>query len=105
MIIYDKAAWQIDGGIPAKLVVSHFNIVFKWLKDHNMLSADGEEEFEDGIDDCASLNERLVTKEGAAFLDKCYDDYIVTVAKDRYGMDFGGEMLEEFYHKYLQEQN
>lgn len=28
MIIIDKAAWQIDGGVPEELVVNHFKTVF-----------------------------------------------------------------------------
>ena len=29
--IFDKAQWQIDGGIPEELVVNHFNLVFLWF--------------------------------------------------------------------------
>ena len=57
MIIIDKAVWQIDGGVPEELVVNHFKTVFLWLEKHDMLSVEGKEELEDGIDDCASLNE------------------------------------------------
>ena len=46
MVIIDKAAWQIGGGIPEDLVISHFNTVFTWLDDHKMLSAEGKEELE-----------------------------------------------------------
>ena len=59
MIIIDKAVWQIDGGVPEELVVNHFKTVFLWLEKHDMLSVEGKEELEDGIDDCASLNEEL----------------------------------------------
>lgn len=100
MIIIDKAAWQIDAGIPANLVVSHFNTVFLWLNNHEMLTEAGIEEFEDGIDDCASLNERLVTYEGLTFLQMCYDEYLTVIAKDKYGMDHDGEELEKIYRKY-----
>ncbi|MDE6642198.1 MAG: hypothetical protein K2K63_16935 [Acetatifactor sp.] len=77
MLIFDKAAWQIDGGVPEELVVSHFKIVFLWLDKHDMLSAEGKEELEDGIDDCVSLNEELVTEDGIDFLENCYDDYLI----------------------------
>ncbi len=46
MVIIEKAVWQIDGGIPENLVISHFNTVFTWLDDHKMLSAEGKEELE-----------------------------------------------------------
>lgn len=100
MIIIDKSAWQIDGGIPESLVVSHFKTVFQWLDNHNMLSEEGREELEDGIDESASLNENTVTKEGLEFLEKCYDDYLTAVAKDKYGKDSHGAELEKIYQKY-----
>jgi hypothetical protein len=100
MIIIDKATWQIDAGIPANLVVNHFNTVFIWLNNHGMLTKAGIEEFEDGIDDSASLNERLVTVGGLTFLEKCYDEYLTVIAKDKYGVDYGGEELEKIYQKY-----
>ena len=100
MTIYDKAVWQIDGGIPEDLVVSHFRTVFDWLNSHNLLSEEGLEELEDGIDECAVLHERLVTKEAAAFLDACYDQYLMAIAKDKYGIDHKGEELEKIYQNY-----
>lgn len=100
MIIIDKAAWQIDGGIPKNIVVNHFNTVFKWLENHEMLSEEGKEEFHEGLDDSASLNENMVTDDGLEFLEKCYDEYLVTVAKDKYGLDINGEELEKIYQKY-----
>lgn len=100
MIIIDKAAWQIDGGVPEKLVVNHFKTVFSWLKKHDMLSEEGKEELEDGIDDCASLNEELVTKEGLDFLENCYDDYLRVIAKDKYGTDYNSDELEKIYEQY-----
>lgn len=99
MIIIDKAAWQIDGGLPENLVISHFKTVFVWLNNHEMLTETGKEELEDGIDDCASLNESLVTTEGLAFLEKCYDEYLSVIAKDKYGIDYNGEELEKIYQK------
>ena len=100
MTIVDKAAWQIDAGIPENLVVNHFKTVFLWLNNHEMLTEEGIEEFEEGIDDCASLNERVLTTEGLAFLEKCYDEYLTVIAKDKYGIDWEGEELEKIYRKY-----
>ena len=105
MVIIDKAVWQIDGGIPEDLVISHFNTVFTWLDDHKMLSAEGKEELEDGIDDCASLNEEMITMEGLAFLEACYEKYLTGIVKDKYGIDFNGEELEKIYKKYREFEN
>lgn len=101
MKIIDKAAWQIDGGVPADKVVSHFQTMFAWMGAHGMLTEDGEEELEDGIDDCASLNDELVSEQGIAFLESCYDDYLRAV-KDCYGDDEDGEKLESIWQKYIQ---
>ena len=101
MKIIDKAAWQIDGGVPEDEVVRHFTAVFEWLSRHGMLTEEGLEELEDGIDDCASLNDELVSEQGIAFLESCYDDYLRAV-KDCYGDDEDGEKLESIWQKYIQ---
>ena len=102
MKIIDKAAWQIDGGVPVNLVVRHFITVFTWLYDHDMLTEEGIEEFEDGVDDCASLNDELVNTKGMLFLESCYDEYLKSVAKEFYGKDIGGKIIEKIYTAYLE---
>jgi len=98
--IYDKAVWQIDGGIPFELVVNHFKIVFSWLKKHDMLSEIGKEELDEGIDCEASLNEEQLTNEGIDFLDKYYDKFLMAIAKEKYGKDNAIEELDKFYKEY-----
>ena len=101
MKIYDKAIWQIDGGIPSNLVVNHFKIVFTWLEKHDMLNEIGQEELEEGIDSEASLNEELVTKDGAKFLDKYYDKFLIAIAKDKYGEENSVQELDNIYKIYI----
>lgn len=103
MEIIDKAAWQIDGGVPKEVVVSHFNIVFSWLYNHDMLTEDGIEEYEGGIDDSASLNDELINEKGMSFLGKCYDKYLNTVAQKMYGKDIVGNILEKIYNEFENE--
>lgn len=98
--IYDKAVWQIDEGIPSELVVNHFKIVFTWLKKHDMLSEEGKEELEDGIDSEASLNEELLTQEGTSFLDNYYDKFLMVITKEKYGIDSAIEELDRLYKEY-----
>jgi len=101
MTIIDKAAWQIDGGVPKELVVKHFITVFSWLDRHKMLSDEGREEFEDGIDSCASLNEDLITPEALDFLEECYDGYLKVIEQDgKYGSDSSDIELEKIYLNY-----
>lgn len=103
MKIIDKAAWQIDGGVPEEFVSKHFQAVFSWLDQHEMLSEEGKEEFEDGIDSCASLNEDLVTPEALDFLDKCYDECLKTIEKNGlYGSDLSTAEFEKAYLIYLE---
>lgn len=102
MMIIDKAAWQIDGGVPEEYVVKHFQMIFSWLNQHEMLSDDGKEEFEDGIDSCASLNEDLVTSDAVDFLDECYDECLREIEKNGlYGSDSSTAELEKAYLNYL----
>lgn len=100
MVIIDKAVWQIDGGVPEELVVKHFQIVLTWLKEHDMLTDEGIEEFEDGIDDTASLNDNLISQEGIKFLEECYDEFLRIIAKDQYGKDYSRKELERIYQDY-----
>lgn len=100
--IFDKAAWQIDAGVREEDVISHFSTVFEWLHNNHMLNEEGEEEYDDGIDDSASLNEKLLNEEGLKFLDECYDLYLDTLLrKNAYGKDTNGGILSELYHNYL----
>lgn len=101
MIIIDKASWQIDGGIPENLVINHFKIVFVWLNKHKMLTNEGKEELENGIDDCCSLNENVLTTEGLSFLNACYEEYLMAIAKDKYGEDESSEELSKIYQRYI----
>ena len=101
MKIIDKATWQIDGRVPEDVVVRHFNTVFTWLYKHDMLTEEGIEEFEDGIDDCASINDELVNEKGMVFLERCYDKYLEAIAEEYYGNDIDGKILEDFYVSYL----
>ena len=43
MKIYDKARWQIEGGINKSAVINHFKFIFDWLDKMNLLSIYGEE--------------------------------------------------------------
>lgn len=104
MKIIDKAAWQIDGGVPEELVVKHFQTVFLWLDQHEMLSDEGKEELDDGIDSCASLNEDLVTPEAFDFLEKCYDEYLKLLEGGKYGSEFSTIELEKIYLIYSEKQ-
>lgn len=76
MTIYDKVQWHIDGGESREDVISKFNSVFSFLAQNQMLSEEGKEQLECGIDSSASLHEDLVNEVGNRFLKKYYDNVI-----------------------------
>ena len=76
MKIYDKAKWHIDGGENKKEVIEKFEVIFSVLKAKDMLSDEGKEIMELGIDGSISLHERLLTAEGNLFLEQHYDSII-----------------------------
>ena len=91
MEVFDKVSWQIDGGIKKENAIEHFRIMYEWLHNNGLLSADGEESYEFGIDGATSLSERDVTTAGSEFLKKYYDEYI---SKITYGEEESTEMLD-----------
>lgn len=73
MTIYDKANWHIDYGENEKEVLARYSLWMEYLHGRNMLSQDGEELFELGVDESFSLTDAMVTKEGNDFLEKEYN--------------------------------
>ena len=97
MQVYDKAAWQIDNGINKDVVINHFTLVFEWLQAHNMLSKNGKDILDIGIDDDTSLNEQLVTTEGAKFLSAYYDRLI---EQSEYKTSVEEDLLSSYYDQF-----
>lgn len=97
MKIFDKAAWQIDNGVSKETVIRHFTLMFNWLNDKGLLNADGKEILDIGIGEDASLNDRLVTDEGADFLNKYYDDLII---ESEYNTSVEQRLIEEKYNEF-----
>lgn len=76
IIIYDKAQWHIDAGENEETIISKFKAVFEFLNNKDLLSEEGKEILNVGIDSSISLNERMVSEIGKSFLDNCYDNVI-----------------------------
>ena len=73
MRIFDKASWHIDAGEDKEKVISRFKEIMDFLYKHHMLSDEGVELFEIGVDSSFSLHERMVNEIGLAFLTENYD--------------------------------
>ena len=76
MKIYDKAQWHIDAGENESIVIARFKSVFTFLQKHNLLSDEGIEIYNLGVDDSVSLHERLLTDDGNKVIDRYYDNVI-----------------------------
>lgn len=76
MKVYDKAAWHIDGGENKDAVLKKMGIVLAYLAKHNMLTDEGKEILDMGIDSSISLHERMVNKDGQEFLESEYDSLL-----------------------------
>ena len=74
MVVFDKVAWHIDGGESKETIVKRFRILFDFLHKNSLLSREGEEVYEFGIDSSISLHERLLTTEGATLMKNKYDE-------------------------------
>ena len=94
---YDKAAWHIDGGERETDVIARFKDIFAFLSDKKMLSAEGMETLEFGMDSSVSLNSNMVNAEGETFLDAYYDVILNQNPKEIQ------KSLQESYEKYVDE--
>lgn len=82
MIVYDKVSWHFPEGQncpsldAAKL---HFIAVMKWLKENNLLSGEGEEILELGIDADFSITSLMLNKKGNDVLKKYCSSWLKTI--------------------------
>ncbi|MFI3254225.1 MAG: DUF1963 domain-containing protein [Eubacteriales bacterium] len=76
ILAYDKAIWHIENGVSEEEIVAKFTVIFTFLKENKMLSEDGLELLEDGIDESISFHKNLVNEKGRVFLDKYYTELV-----------------------------
>ena len=93
--VYDKAEWHIDAGENSKVVISRFKLIMNFLKAKSMLSNEGEEIIDIGIDSSISIHERMLTNLGKEFIESYYDNII-----DKNENEIP-EALEEEYNKFI----
>lgn len=93
--VYDKAEWHIDAGENSKFVISRFKLIMNFLKAKSMLSNEGEEIIDIGIDSSISIHERMLTNLGKEFIESYYDNII-----DKNENEIP-ETLEEEYNKFI----
>lgn len=70
MKVFDKISWHTDAGEEVRGNIQRFQVIFEFLNSHNMLSDDGKEIYEIGIDSDASLHAKLLTDKGVSFCER-----------------------------------
>lgn len=76
MKVFDKASWHIDAGEPKSEIIEKITLIFSYLYQKEMLSPDGIELYNLGVDSSISLHEGMVNRAGVEFLEKNYDNLI-----------------------------
>jgi len=92
---YDKVSWHFPEGKGCPSLEAakiHFSVVMQWLKEKGLLSAEGLEALENGIDSEFSLTSHMVTAEGNKILSQCYAAWVRTI---QYGRKPSTDLLEK----------
>ncbi|MBI6002165.1 hypothetical protein P5E64_00215 [Clostridium perfringens] len=79
MKVYDKAKWHNNCENNELNVKAYFQNLMELLLKNNMLSEDGREILDIGIDNDFSLNSKLVNEKGNLFLGKNYDEILSSI--------------------------
>ncbi len=74
--VYDKAKWHIDAGENQEEVLSKMRTLFAFLDSQNLLTDEGKEIIDIGIDSSVSIHSRMLTEKGNDFMDGYYDSVI-----------------------------
>ncbi len=97
---YDKVSWHFpDGKTCPSLQAAkvHFSVVMRWLESQNLLSAEGHEAVEMGIDSDFALTSSMLTDTGDRLLGTCYAKWVRTV---QYGTRPSVRLLENCLRKF-----
>lgn len=79
MKVYDKAKWHNTDENNELNIKDYFQNLMKLLLKAGMLSEEGEEILDIGIDNDFSLNSKLVNEKGNLFLEKSYDEILSSI--------------------------
>ena len=91
---YDKVSWHFPDGKNCPSLEAakvHFDVVIRWLESQNLLSSEGREAVEIGIDSDFSLTSYMLTDTGNELLATCYAEWVCTI---QYGIRPSVRLLE-----------
>lgn len=98
-VTYDKISWHYPnekGCQNLEEAKVYFSSIMSWLSDHGLLSKEGEEDIEIGIDSSFSLNSSMLSEKGNKLLSLSYDDWAKEV---QYGQIPDMTILETAFSK------
>ena len=96
---YDKVSWHFPDGENCPSLEAakvHFDVLMDWLESQHLLSEEGREAMEIGIDSDFSLTSYMLTDRGNRLLTACYVEWARTV---RYGVPPSMNVLEDCLHQ------
>jgi hypothetical protein len=80
---YDSVRWHFPDGKDCPSLAAakvHFDVVMKWLQDNRLLSAEGVEARESGIDADFALTGHMLTDRGNRVLGRSYKEWVRSVS-------------------------
>ena len=80
--VYDKAKWHIDAGEDSRTVIDKLKVVLEFLDKEGMLTSEGKEIMDLGVDSSISIHERMLTDKGRNFMESNYDKLMHLSAKN-----------------------
>lgn len=92
--VYDKVSWHFPEGknCPSlEVALNHIEIIMKWLNENNLLSAEGVEMLEIGIDSDFSITSTMLSKNGNEIMSQNYSEWLKTI---RYTYAYNFKLLE-----------
>lgn len=96
---YDKLSWHFPEGKECPSLDTakiHFDVVMRWLETRELLSPEGREATEIGIDSDFALTSQMATDMGNRVLVACYADWVRRV---KYGTRPSVKSLEDCLQK------
>ena len=98
MATYDKVSWHFPDGekcTDVGVAKIHFKVLMLWLKKQDLLSEEGREAMDAGVDSEFALTSYMLTSKGNRLLENCYADWARTVT---YGVEPSMSILEDRLH-------
>ncbi|HPE41359.1 MAG TPA: hypothetical protein PLI77_09770 [Bacteroidales bacterium] len=97
-VVYDKFSWHYPEGQNCTYneAKRYFFILMSWLKKQELLSEEGLESFDVGIDDDFSINSHMLNNKGNLFLKQYYDKWM---KKNSYS-DLDTNLLDNMYKEF-----